>query len=326
LLLTFAVSPNAPGSITLTPSVPLPAGANVVVTPVTVPVATITGLLAAETEHGAVVAIGNSVTTCSDGNAACADARIGVGGAVNHNDFAMQYVNTAGGSFDSSSAQLAITGSVSRAFLTWGGDTDQGGTAPDPLAAGSVSFTTPTGTTTVTAAEVQSYSDGRYMAYAEVTSLVAGSGTYSVADIQTALGTASFGGWSLVVVTHDASLPERFLMVASPLDVVGGARSSFSVSLLQPMSNASAALFAVGFEGDRSLSLSGDSVSLSGFSVPNAFRGAIPGTRDPSYENTLGTDLLVASATGLNGPQLAFSSATTNDRVMLSMVAIALDL
>ena len=167
--------------------------------------------------------------------------------------------------------------------------------------------------------------DGRYTAYAEVTSLVSGSGTYSVADIQTALGTASFGGWSLVVLEHDASLPERFLLVAAPIKAITTTDSvSFSVDLLHTMSNASATLVAVGFEAERTLT--GDSATLGSFTVPNAFRGVMPGTRDPAYDNTLGTDLLVAQATGLNGSQLAFNAATTNDRVIVALVAIALDL
>ena len=325
LLLTFAVSPSAPATLTLTPGISKPVGAIVTTAPITIPVASVPGLLAAETVRGAVQAIGNSVTTCTDADPQCPDARNGVGTTLNHNSYAMQYVNTAGGTFNSSSAQLALTGSVSRAFLVWGGDVDQGGSAPDPAAKHSVSFTGPSGTTPVVADDMLVETDGRYTAYAEVTSLVSGSGTYSVADIQTALGTASFGGWSLVVLEHDASLPERFLLVAAPIKAITTTDSvSFSVDLLHTMSNASATLVAVGFEAERTLT--GDSATLGSFTVPNAFRGVMPGTRDPAYDNTLGTDLLVAQATGLNGSQLAFNAATTNDRVIVALVAIALDL
>ena len=37
---------------------------------------------------------------------------------LNHLDFAMQHVNTAGGVFNSSTAALSMSGTVSRAFLT----------------------------------------------------------------------------------------------------------------------------------------------------------------------------------------------------------------
>jgi hypothetical protein len=330
LSLTFAIGASAPASITFTPAISQPAGAVVASTPITISVATVPGLLAAETERGAIVAIGNSVTTCTDADGACAGARAGVGPTLNHNSFAMQYVNTAGGSFDSSSAALALTGTVSKAVLVWAGDVDQAGAAPNPSAANTVSFSTPAGTTTVTADVLQSFdalvpgNTGMYAAYADVTALVTGSGTYSVADIQTALGTASFGGWSLVIIEHDPSLPERFMVLTAPLAPINGAPDpAFSIGLWQPMSNASATLTAVGFEGERTLT--GDSVTVSGCTIANAFRGAVPGSRNPADDNTLGTDVLVAPCSGLNGPLLSFGSGTSDDRVMLALVAIALD-
>ena len=66
LQLTFALSPSVGSSITFTPTISAPIGAAVSTTPVTVAVGAVNGLLAAETERGAVVAIGNSVTTCAD--------------------------------------------------------------------------------------------------------------------------------------------------------------------------------------------------------------------------------------------------------------------
>ena len=170
--------------------------------------------------------------------------------------------------------------------------------------------------------QLKDNSGGTYFAIAEVTSLVTGSGTYAVADIQTALGQQSFGGWSLVVITHDASLPERFLMVTAPQQVVTStASSSFTVNLLQPASTAT--LVAVAFEGDRLFA--SDKLSLSGFSLSNAFRGSVPAPRSPAYDNTLGTDVLVASVTGMSGVQLSFNAVTSDDQVMLAAVAVAVD-
>ena len=129
-----------------------------------------------------------------------------------------------------------------------------------------------------------------------------------------------------MVVTHDASLPERFLVVTAPFDVVGAnpsTSSAFNIDLLQPMSNATGTLVAVGFETDRTLTT--DTVSLSGFSIRNPFRAAVAGPRNPSYDNTLGTDVVIAAATGMNGARLSFSASSNDDRVLLALVAIALD-
>lgn len=336
LQLTYQISPSAPATITFSPSVAAPLEAAVTSAPITVPVATVPDLLAAEVARGALRAIGNTVVTCDDLSPNCVDARAGTatGTAQDHNDHAMQFVKTAGGVINSSSAQLSVTGSVWRAYLAWSGDLDQGGLAPNPADFDKVSFTTPGGTTVVTADRTQNFDAavpgnlGMYAAYADVTDLVTGSGTYSVADVQTALGTASFGGWSLIVIDHDPSLPERFMMVTAPLKVVSGTSSatslSFGVDLPQPMSNASGQMVVAGFEGDRSLEL--DQVSLSGFVVSNPFQGVIDGARDVAFQNSLGTDVFVATTTGMNGGRLAFNSRSNNDRIILPLVGIALDL
>jgi len=324
-LLTFDISPSAPGSITLTPAIVEPVGAVASITPVTLTVGAIDGLLAAHTARGTVQAIGNSVTTCDEMSPDCLDARNGVGPALDHNAHAMQYVNTAGGTFNSSSAQLSLTGTVARAFLVWGGDVQQGGAAPNPGSRNSVTFVTPGGRITVVADALQDNPGDTFFAVAEVTSLVTGSGTYAVADVQTALGTASFGGWSLVLIEHDSSMPERLLLVAAPLAVVSTATSwSFDVELLAPLAGGVATLAGVCFEGDRNLV--GETIVLSGVSLTNVGRGAAPGPRDPSHDNLLGTDVFVNQMVGLSGGRLAILANTTNDRLMLGAVAVALDL
>ncbi|MDO9176311.1 MAG: hypothetical protein Q7V62_15995, partial [Actinomycetota bacterium] len=217
-----------------------------------------------------------------------------------------------------------LTGSVSRAFLVWGGDVQQSGSAPNSTARNTVTFITPSGSSTVTAAQLKDNPGSTYFAVAEVTSLVTGAGTYAVADVQTALGVASFGGWSLVVVEHDASLPERFMVVTAPLTVVSSTSAdySFAVDLHTPMVDATAGVVVAGFEGERSLD--GETVTVSGATFTNPFSGRVPGVRNPSYENTLGTDLLVTTATGLDGSQLTFSLSSPDDRVMLGVVALSL--
>lgn len=325
LMLTFGISPSAPSSVTISPVVAAPVGANVTITPVTVTIGAVPGLLAAETARGRVVAIGNTVTTCNErASSECEVARDGLGDDLDHNDYSMQYVNTAGGTFNSSSAALSLSGSVSRAFLVWGGDVQQSGSAPNSAARNTVTFITPSGSSTVTAAQLKDNPGSTYFAVAEVTSLVTGAGTYAVADVQTALGAASFGGWSLVVVEHDASLPERFMVVTAPLTVVSSTSAdySFAVDLHTPMVDATAGVVVAGFEGERSLD--GETVTVSGATFTNPFSGRVPGVRNPSYENTLGTDLLVTTATGLDGSQLTFTLSSPDDRVMLGVVALSL--
>jgi len=335
LQLTFAVSPSAPATITFTPSISSPADAEVTSSPVTVPVATVADMLVAETDRGALRAIGNTVVTCHEDSPNCSGARDGTatGSAQDHNAHAMQYVNvnTAGGTFNSSSAQLALTGTRSKAYLVWAGDLNQAGFAPNGANFNKVSFTTPAGTTVVTAARTKNFDAevsgnvGMYAAFADVTALVAGSGTYSVADVQTALGQGSFGGWSLIVIDHDASMPERFMMITAPFSVISGTSPSTSVSfgvdLPQAMVNASGAIVAAGFEGDRSLAL--DEMSLSGVTINNPFRGKIDGLRDTAFQNSLGTDVVDVATIGMNGGRLEFNARTSNDRVILPLVGVA---
>ncbi len=336
LQLTFAVSTSAPARITFVPSVSSPADATVISPAITVAVASVADLLVAETERGALVAIGNTVVTCADRSPNCVAARAGTatGTAQDHNDHVMQYVNTAGGTFNSSSATLALTGTHSRAYLIWSGDIDQAGFAPSRKDFDKVRFTTPIGTTLVTANRTESFdakvsgNTGMYAAYADVTALVSGSGIYSVADVQTALGRASFGGWSLIVIDHDDSLPERFMVVTAPFSVISGSSAStslsFGVDLPEAMVNANGSIVAVGFEGDRSLQL--DQISLSGDTVNNPFRGKIDGPRDAAFPNSLGTDVVVVATSGMNGDRLAFNASSGNDRVILPLLGVALDL
>jgi hypothetical protein len=274
-----------------------------------------------------VQAIGNTVVTCDEAiDPKCTTARaLGSGVGLDHNDYAMKYVNSAGGTFDSSSAQLTLQGTVAHAFLVWGGDSDQTPLPPTPAARNQVSFTTPAGTTKVTADRLADNGTGKYSAYADVTKLVSADGTYSVADLQTGLGQASFGGWSLVVVVHNPALPQRLLVAVAPLvSVTGQSVAAVTVPTLAPLSAATGHLVAVGFEGDYSLT--GDRIDLSGFVVENPYKGAIGGTRSPNDPNNFGTDVLDVAATGMNGAQLVLKPSTTNDRVIFAMAAISLDL
>ncbi len=323
VVLVFSVAPSAPASVTLTPGVSAPAGATLTGSPLTVFIDQVDGLLVAETARGSVQAIGNSVITC-DTHPNCPDAQNFAAANNNHGSYSMAYVNTAGGTFNSSSATLALSGTVAHAFLVWSGDVVEGSaTAPNAAAKNTLTFVTPSATQAVTAAAVFDAGNGIYTAYADVTSLVATGGTYSVADLQTAAGNGTFGGWTLVVVEHQPSLPERFLLAVAPLSPVSTSGSfTFSFDMPAALSAASADVLAVGFEGDPDLI--GDSLNVGGHVVANPFQSVVGGTRAPSTPNTFGLDIVSFTATGLNGTTVPVTASTTNDRVQLAFLALSL--
>ena len=119
-----------------------------------------------------------------------------IGNALDHNSHAMQYVNTAA-ALQLVVRSVVVVGTARRAAAR-SGDLNQSGLAPEPADFDKVTFTTPAGTTTVTATDWATFdgsvpsNPGLYAAHADVTTLATASGTYSVADIQTSIGAASF--------------------------------------------------------------------------------------------------------------------------------------
>jgi len=323
LVLTIGLSPTAPASLTFAPVVSAPPGANVTSDPITITVGQVNGLLAAETAHGAVQAIGNTVLTCAGSNSCPLADQFGAQ-TNDHNNYEMAYVNTAGGQFNSSSADLALAGTVSRAFLVWGGDTTDGdASAPNPAARGAVVLVTPNGPRQVTADAVGDAGGGIYTAVAEVTDMVTTSGTYAVADVQTAAGEGTFGGWSLVVLVHHPSLPERWLLAAAPLHSVTST-TPYSTSVALPgEASMGARVVAVAFEGDPGLAQ--DRLDIGTLTLTNPFRAEVPGPRAPATPNTYGVDVVVAPLAVTTGPDLTVTASTGNDRVQLAFIAIAVE-
>lgn len=304
--LSIALNVGLP--ISLTPTVTNPPNAVVQAQPLAITTGTIAGLQVQEFARGAVAAVSNTLVSCI--TVLCLPVDVDADKATTN----------------SSTADLALTGTVSKALLVWSGDSP----SPDR---GTVRFMTGGTAVDVVADKVipdysPEYKD-EFVAYSDVTNLVRGSGTYGVGFMQSSLLSVSgYGGWSLIVITHDASLPERSLMIALPLTYVTDATP---VSLpLAASSSATAATHVVvsAFEGDSGLL--GDTLKLTGVdlgALGDAFHGAIAGVpRNPQLDGNNRVDLL--DVVGVNGSAAAatLDFVAGKDPVMIAAVGIALDL
>ncbi len=337
ILINVAATVLSP--VSFDPTITTPPGAVVQSQPITVSPVTVPGLEFQEFAHGSVTAIGNTVLTCSDADpatqAACLDARTGNGEKLDRFDYAMQFLgaNPAAGILDASSADLTVTGTVVKALLVWSGE----GTAIEQSPVETVKLTSPSGVTTdVVASKVTKNYDpglfGEYVATADVTSLVTAGGRYAVANVQATVDSSSYGGWSLLVVTHDPTQPERMLLLTRPSTFVHpktGTEPKLDLALTIPgtagVATRDAHVVASAFEGDRGptgdTAKFGDAVVL-----PDAFGGRIGGVRTPSYENNFGVDVLDVTTTDVGVADVKFTVDTADDRVMIALVGIALDL
>ncbi|HEY7627609.1 MAG TPA: zf-HC2 domain-containing protein, partial [Ilumatobacteraceae bacterium] len=247
-VLTLDVAANVTAPITLSPTVTNPPGADVQSLPLPVATQTVAGLIAQRFDKGSVTAIGDTVLTCV---AICLPAA-------------------------SSEAALSVAGAVTKAVLVWSG-------VSNALNRGQVSLTTPEGAHVVTADDLLSdyssqFPNSRtYVAYADVTDVVTSSGTYGVTALQTQTGLDTYGGWSLVVLTHDDAKPLRSLLIAMPFAYVTDA-APYDLDLsgiVTPTSDAH--VIASAFEGTSGM-LGG--LNLNGFSVSNPFGGLISSAVD----------------------------------------------
>jgi uncharacterized repeat protein (TIGR01451 family) len=286
---------------------------------------------------GAIVAVGAPLLTCPTEAAGCLGALAGAEPGRNNNDFTMRYIDTDGDAttFNSASTTLSMPAeaTVAWAGLYWGADTtagNRGAAAPDGAARGSVRLRTPVGGAylAVSADDVDTsaVSGGvRYQGFADVTDVVAaaGSGDYTVANVQAGTGQDRYGGWSLVVVYRDAAAPVRNLTVFDGYAVVrrtpaADQRVGVDVAgFLTPMSGpVRTEVTVVTYEGDRGLL--GDDLRLGGTILDDArnpernfFNGTMAAaTPDASgrFPNALGFDLDHVNIDGL----LANGSSSTN--------------
>jgi uncharacterized repeat protein (TIGR01451 family) len=306
--------------------------------------------------NGDIAIVGNTLETCQTSVADCANARAGLGTVLNNNNFSMVRVNTDGTALDSSSARLSLpTGArVLFAGLYYGSRTTAGTggkAAPDSSVAGlsKVDLKPPgaAGFDHLTAAvETSSDVTGAYAAFVNVTGQVqrAGSGVYTIANVQSATGEDRYAGWALVVAYEAAGEPPRNLTVFDGLTSVtqGKSATTIPVSGFQtPLSGpVRTKLGFVAYEGDRGIS--GDAATLDGKVLSdtlnagnNFFNSVISNDgryvtdKTPDYANQLGFDAKRIGIDGLlaNGATSAtIGLKTTSDQYLPQVITFATDL
>ncbi len=175
--------------------------------------------------NGDIAIVGNTLETCQTSVADCANARAGLGTVLNNNNFSMVRVNTDSTALDSSSARLSLPAGARVLFagLYYGSRTNSGTggkSAPDSTPAGlsKVDLKPPAASSfdhLTAAVDMSSDVTGAYAAFVDVTARVqrAGSGVYTVANVQSATGEDRYAGWALVVAYEAAGEPPRNLTV-----------------------------------------------------------------------------------------------------------------
>ncbi|HEX8648665.1 MAG TPA: hypothetical protein VF715_17350, partial [Thermoleophilaceae bacterium] len=274
--------------------------------------------------RGDVRIAANSILSCitSDkhGGNTCPEARSG-SGDLDNAAWDMEQIDTDLDitTFNSSTADLTLPAgaTVLYAGLYWGADTTAGTSgvaAPTPTDLDHVLFKAPGALTystlTATTVDTDALRTTRYQGIADVTTLVqgAGSGTYTVANVQAGTGMDRYGGWALAVAYSVAGNPVKWVGLYDGFDSIGsgGAGAAATATLngfSAPASGTVAAdLGMVGYEGEiphaTTESLQVDGTAVGGGSRPatNPYNASITSlgtlvtTRNPSYTNNLGFD------------------------------------
>ena len=317
---------------------------------------------------GDVMIRGNSLETCLAGSnmatgsmPSCANVQNGTTAGQN-NYFFMTYVDTDSdaGTFNSSSATVTVpTGAtVLYAGLSWSGTLAAGAfsghpeltgvAAPTSASKGIVNFKVPGATTYATVnsslSQVDSTGSG-YQGFKDVTGLVqaAGSGAYTVANVQAGTGGNDYAGWALAVAYRDPTQPIRNLAIFNGFtNVTNGATTSIPISgFTTPLAGPVVTrMGAVVYEGDRGNI--GDTMTLGSNAISNALNpvtdvennsmsdfGVAIADRTPAYANTLGIDIDRFDATGFltNGQtSTTFNLKTVGDGYYPALVSLATNL
>jgi hypothetical protein len=309
--------------------------------------------------RGGVAIAANTLMTCPAAAAQCPEAQAGTatGAALNNNGYAMERVDIDPATFDSSSATLSIPAGATVQFagLYYGARTSKGTggeAATDPNARGTVLLQSPGALTysplTATVDDSTSVA-GSYAGFVDVTAQVAaaGSGDYTVADVQSGTGEDRYAGWSLIVVYSDPASPPRSIQVFDGLASIvnGEAPLTIPVTGLEtpPSGTVTAEAGIVAYEGDRGGNNNKDRLLLAGRELSdaanppnNVFNStiAVDGTnvtaKNPNYDNQLGfdSDLIQANgflANGVTATTLEESTGFEQYLTQAIVVAIELD-
>jgi uncharacterized repeat protein (TIGR01451 family)/MYXO-CTERM domain-containing protein len=294
--------------------------------------------------------IGNTSETCA-ASASCSSAQSGASNQGNDN-FSMVYVDvdSDGSTFNSSTATLSMPAGASVLFaqLYWGGRSAA-------ATRNQVKLKLPGGSTYITKTDssvdyfvdttIGLYSE-LYAASVDVTADVsaAGSGVYTVADVEGWTGTAGAAGWSLVVVYEAPGEPLRNVTVFDGYAKVdAGLPVDIPISgFLTPLTgNFSTDLGFVSVEGD--IQFAGDGLELTvGGSTSTVSNAARPATnffnstitegaghftaKNPNYVNQMGWDAGTMDVSSVMGNGVTSANVrllTNSDTYGPSMVAFA---
>ncbi|MCX4974388.1 MULTISPECIES: DUF3344 domain-containing protein [unclassified Streptomyces] len=313
-------------------------------------------------QHGGIVRAANSSISCRTtvtraAAPSCSAARAGGQAAVN-SDFDMFYVDVDKdpNTYNSSLGEVRLPqgARVTYARLYWGGNLRVGEQKP-PKDNGRVLFAEPDGeykavlADTVVGHRVARGADA-FQASADVTKLVraSGSGLYTVAQVNVAMGRSAagaWGGWTLMVAYEKESEPLRHLAMWDGFDSLGP-REDQVIRLrgLRFPAGAGGRAGLVAYNGDRGSR--GDSLTVStGRGGPTALGdGANPRDdvlnstisepasaamkRVPAYPNTLGYDsdvLELGKGIRRGGDQLTFRLVSQRDAAWVGALFTAVD-
>lgn len=201
--------------------------------------------------------------------------------------------------------------------------------------------------TTVTSSQTDYYNSTNppgfiytgYQCFANITSLVnatSPNGTYTLANVVSPLGkNNAYGGWTIVIVYANPSLPSRNLTVFDGCAVVnlGSAPVDIAINgfLTPPTGPVSCELGGVTYDGDRartdSFTFKQNGAASFYNLTPNAtanlndmwnstisYKGSVVATRNPAFNNTLGYDASIIDLPNAGNAQLGNSKTSATVR------------
>ncbi|WTK80667.1 DUF3344 domain-containing protein [Streptomyces sp. NBC_01511] len=318
-------------------------------------------------QHGGIVRAANSAITCRTSGefttvtpadaSACVAARDSATAANEQYDMFYTDLDKDPNTYNSTRSELRVPvgATVGYARLYWGGNLRVGEQKP-PRDNGRVLIAEPGGaykevlSDTLIGHRTAGGADA-YQASADVTPLVrsAGSGVYTVAQINVAMGrtaAGAWGGWTLAVAYERAEDPLRHLAIWDGFEALDARRQELRVGLgkLGTPAGGTGAIGVVSYDGDPgtagdSLTVGtgrgkassiGDSANPAG-NVMNSSIADIGSTqikRQPAYKNNLGydSDLFdLREALVAGGDTMHVSFRTGRDSVWLGALYVAVD-
>ncbi|MEW1544911.1 DUF3344 domain-containing protein [Streptomyces tsukubensis] len=273
-------------------------------------------------QHGGIVRTANAAITCRTPETTTATpcAAVQRGGSGVNSDYEMFYVDEDDdpNTYNSSRARLTLPAGaeVTYARLYWGGNLRVGEQKP-PKDNGRVLIAEPGGRYKEVLADTRTAhrdADGAdaFQASADITPLVrsSGSGLWTVAQINVAMGhsdVGAWGGWTLAVAYEDPTAPLRHLALWDGFQTLNKANPAYEIALtgLRIPAGAEGIAGLAGYDGDRGTTGdrarirtdTGKTFDLKGAGNPadDLMNSTITGpgnplVRQPAHSNTLGYD------------------------------------